>query len=86
MAAEVYLILLLVHLLVALLVYQDARSNSPHSAVLWGLVVLFAGFVLGTLLYVLLGRDRSTSSVRRRSSSRSESSDEPMNVDDSGPF
>jgi high-affinity Fe2+/Pb2+ permease len=53
----------LFNVVAAILVYQDARQNSSQSAALWGLVVFFAGFILGTLLYVLLGRDRRGSSV-----------------------
>jgi hypothetical protein len=35
--------------------YSDAQENSPHSPVLWALVVFFGG-LLGFLLYFLLGR------------------------------
>jgi drug/metabolite transporter (DMT)-like permease len=36
--------------------YSDAQQNSPHSAVLWALVVFFGG-LLGFLLYFVIGRD-----------------------------
>ncbi|SDR38922.1 hypothetical protein [Natronobacterium texcoconense] len=35
----------------------DAKTNSSHNALLWGLTVFFGGIV-GLLLYVNLGRDR----------------------------
>lgn len=40
---------------IPLWVYSDAQRNSPHSAVLWALVVFFGG-VLGILLYFIIGR------------------------------
>ncbi|WP_227353345.1 PLDc N-terminal domain-containing protein [Haladaptatus salinisoli] len=36
-------------------VYSDAQKNSPHSPVLWALVVFFGG-LLGLLLYFIIGR------------------------------
>ncbi|WP_227374780.1 PLDc N-terminal domain-containing protein [Haladaptatus halobius] len=37
------------------MVYNDAQENSPHSPVLWALVVFFGG-LLGLLLYFIIGR------------------------------
>ncbi|SNZ04436.1 Phospholipase_D-nuclease N-terminal [Natronoarchaeum philippinense] len=39
-------------------VYSDAQQNSSYSAVLWALVAFFGG-LLGLLLYLLIGRDRT---------------------------
>lgn len=88
MAAEIYALFFLLHLVVACVVALDAKHNSRQSHLLWGLVVLVAGFVLGVLLYVLLGRDTSASSSRQRprTHNRASTDDEPMNIDDSGPF
>lgn len=47
-------------------VFIDAAENSSQSAVLWGLVAFFGGF-LGLFLYVLLGRDGGTEDGRTRS-------------------
>jgi drug/metabolite transporter (DMT)-like permease len=41
---------------ITLWTYSDAQENSPHSAVLWALVVFFGG-LLGILLYFVIGRD-----------------------------
>lgn len=46
-------------------VFIDAAENSSQSAILWGLVAFFGGF-LGILLYVLLGRDGGTEDARTR--------------------
>ncbi|WP_245742142.1 PLDc N-terminal domain-containing protein [Natrinema salaciae] len=55
-ALFIFLLVLFVLYLAALVwVYADAQTNSPHSAVLWTLVVFFGGF-LGLLLYLLIGR------------------------------
>ncbi len=35
--------------------YGDAQRNSPHSPLLWALVVFFGG-LLGFLLYLIIGR------------------------------
>jgi hypothetical protein len=35
--------------------YDDAKRNSPHSPLLWALVVFFGGLV-GLLLYFIIGR------------------------------
>ena len=69
------------------LVFWDAWQNSSQSAVLWALVVGFGGAILGFLLYLLLGRERSFSlSERPRRRTTADEAGEPMNVDDSGPF
>lgn len=91
MAAELFALLFLLHLIVACVVALDAKHNSRQSPLLWGLVVLVAGFLLGVLLYLLLGRDTSASSSRQRprthnSASTAKTEDDAMNVDDSGPF
>ena len=91
MVPELFAVFFVLHLIVAFLVYQNAQQNSPQSAFLWALVALVAGFLLGVLLYVLLGRDASAASSRRRPRGHSRAStadtdEEPMNVDDSGPF
>jgi len=39
-------------------VYNDAEQNSSHSALLWALVAFFGG-LLGVLLYLIIGRDRT---------------------------
>ncbi|WP_222920116.1 PLDc N-terminal domain-containing protein [Natrinema sp. SYSU A 869] len=49
------LLLFILQIVALVWVYGDAQTNSPHSAVLWTLVVFFGGF-LGLLLYVLIGR------------------------------
>lgn len=91
MAAETIALFFLLHLVVAFVVATDAKHNSRQSPLLWGLVVLVGGFLLGVLLYLLLGRDTTASSSRRRPrthnrASSADTEDEPMNVDDSGPF
>ncbi|GAA0677521.1 PLDc N-terminal domain-containing protein [Natronoarchaeum mannanilyticum] len=45
-------------------VYNDAEQNSSHSALLWALVAFFGG-ILGLLLYLLIGRDRTGGSGGR---------------------
>lgn len=82
----IWLILLIIYVVATIIVYQDATKNSPQSAVLWALLVFFAGPVIGGLLYVLLGRDTSEGRGRRSGGRREPNDDEPMNVDDSGPF
>ncbi|ELY80118.1 PLDc N-terminal domain-containing protein [Natrinema gari] len=53
----VVLLLFVIQIGALVWVYFDAQTNSPHSAVLWTLVVFFGG-LLGLLLYVLLGREK----------------------------
>lgn len=45
-------------------VYSDAEQNSSHSALLWALVAFFGG-ILGLLLYLIIGRDRTGGSGGR---------------------
>lgn len=88
-AGALWLVVLFLYVVATIIVYQDAKRNSPQSAVLWALLVFFAGPVIGGLLYVLLGRDTGSSRQTRRRGGkprREQSDDEPMNVDDSGPF
>ncbi|WP_415378947.1 hypothetical protein [Halosimplex sp. TS25] len=59
-------LILVVGLIGTVWVFVDAAENSSQSAVLWGLVALFGGF-LGILLYALLGRDGGTEDDRTRS-------------------
>lgn len=42
-------------------VHNDARKNSSQSEGLWALVIFF-GWILGALLYVLVGRDETHNS------------------------
>jgi hypothetical protein len=61
MAAEGILFVLIGLLFVVLSIalpiwtYSDAQRNSPHSPILWALVVFFGGF-LGFILYFIIGR------------------------------
>lgn len=45
-------------IVIPLWVYSDAQRNSSHSALLWALVAFFGG-LLGLLLYLLIGRNRT---------------------------
>jgi hypothetical protein len=49
------LFLLVLSIALPIWTYSDAQRNSPHSAVLWALVVFFGG-PLGILLYFIIGR------------------------------
>jgi RsiW-degrading membrane proteinase PrsW (M82 family) len=51
----IILVLFVVQIAALIWVYSDAQTNSPHSAVLWTLVVFFGG-ILGLLLYLIIGR------------------------------
>lgn len=53
--ALIALIFFVIAIVMPFWVYSDAKRNSPHSPVLWALVVFFGGF-LGLLLYFILGR------------------------------
>lgn len=87
MLSDLFLAVLFCRVVTGGLVFWDAWDNSSQSAALWALVVGFGGAVLGTLLYLLLGREQSLSlSDRFRRRATADGSDEPMNVDDSGPF
>ncbi|MDG5775911.1 PLDc N-terminal domain-containing protein [Haloarculaceae archaeon H-GB2-1] len=55
-ALVVFVLWILFAIVLPIWTYSDAQQNSPHSAVLWALVVFFGG-LLGFLLYFLLGRD-----------------------------
>ncbi|SNR32771.1 PLDc N-terminal domain-containing protein [Halorubrum vacuolatum] len=52
------LAMLVLYIGIIVWVYSDAQTNSPHSPVLWALVVFFAPF-LGLILYWLLGRTQA---------------------------
>lgn len=54
-----FLIFLVVAIVLPVWTYSDAQDNSPHSPILWSLVVFFGG-LLGLLLYFIIGRNTST--------------------------
>lgn len=55
-----FVMFLVFAIVLPLWVYSDAQENSPHSGMLWALVVFFSGIV-GLILYVILGRQTGPS-------------------------
>jgi len=57
-AALLGLVFLIVLIALIVWTYRDAKQNSSHPAVLWAIVVFLAP-LLGIVLYLILGRNRT---------------------------
>lgn len=55
MDGYVFLLGLILTVGITVLIYLDAKNNSPHPPFLWALVVFFGGLI-GVLVYLLVGR------------------------------